>query len=696
MKTKTALTLTATLFALTAISGYSFRADDLTPPGLKQAQQPAMVKVQNIQQPTAQQLEAAQTIPDAEIKWDPKTGTPLSIRSQAIASRNLGGKGLAVSQGDYTRNAIAVLDSLTSVYRMQDASSEFLVESVEGDNLGFHHARVTQVYQGLRVVGGDLIVHFNRAGQAYQVNGNYVPDLAVSIEPKLDESAAVNAAQQDLAAMGKLQGELKEEPELVIYARNTSPVLAYELVLTYLTAAGTGNWRYWIEANNGTVINRYNDVRKATIQGNILTGEGGQSVQVEGTYASGYYFLYNSYLGIYNADNTGSYPDSSGGSYPGYRTSANWGSSDRTEMSATYNFTLIQYFYYYFYSRNSYDNAGARANVYVHFPGGTDNAYWSPDYQAFFFYPGSSLAELTVLDITGHEFTHAVTEKTANLAYQNESGALNESFSDVFGALMEFAYQPDGRGYYPYSQAGYADWLLAEDCSISTICMRDMRNPSSPYTSTYQQGYPQPSKYQGSHWYSGSGDNGGVHINSGVQNFFFYLLCEGGSGNNDSTSYSVSGIGIANARQVAYRALTVYCNQNTDHAGARTAWISAAQDLNSGWVDAVKAAWDAVGVTEGGNPYEALALQYYYAGLTYYDYYLSTGNLLALAYTYYYWSYAYAYYYYAYGYYNYAYAYYYYYQAYAWYYYYYYYGYYSYAYQVFVYYYNIALYYYNL
>ncbi|MBU4429373.1 MAG: M4 family metallopeptidase, partial [Verrucomicrobia bacterium] len=255
------------------------------------------------------------------------------------------------------------------------------------------------------------------------------------------------------------------------------------------------------------------------------------------------------------------------------------------------------------HSRNSYNNSGVLATVNVHHEYGSEynNAYWSPSAQQFFFYDGdgASLNGLTITDVAAHEFTHAVDEYSANLTYQYESGALNESFSDIFGALVEFKNQPDGRSSYPNATAGYADWLLAEDCMISATAMRDMRNPAS--TTTLGSGSQQPSKYLGTYWYSGSGDNGGVHYNSGVQNFFFYLLCEGGSGNNDGTSYSVTGIGIDNAAQVAYRALTVYCTASTDHSAARTAWISAATDLNSGWVSAVQAAWDAVGVSSGGG-----------------------------------------------------------------------------------------------
>ncbi|MFH1970728.1 MAG: M4 family metallopeptidase, partial [Verrucomicrobiota bacterium] len=276
-----------------------------------------------------------------------------------------------------------------------------------------------------------------------------------------------------------------------------------------------------------------------------------------------------------------------------FRDSASWGASDPTEISAANNFNLIQNYFSTVHGRVGYDAKGAQASVNVHMWGGTDNAYWSPGYQAFFFYPGRLFAELTVLDVCAHEFTHAVTENTANLVYQGESGALNESFSDIFGAAVEFDSQSDGRDSYPDRVAGQADWLIGEDCIYPyAVALRDMRNPRR---------YNDPSKYHGTDWYYGSGDNGGVHYNCGVQNHMTYLLAEGGSGDNDGISYTVTGIGIENARQIAYRALTVYCIPSTDYRAARIAWLSAAQDLDPAWTTSVQAAWLAVGV-DGNTP----------------------------------------------------------------------------------------------
>lgn len=569
-----------------AIQLFAFRADDESISGPAKATTVRNAVPQKM--PTDDQKEAAKSLDGAQVEWDVKTGAPASIRGKDLSAKNLGGKNLSLSaKKDFAVDAIAAMDHLTKAYRLRDAESEFRPFKIDADELGFHHVRMNQMYQGLQVVGGQLIVHFNKSGQAYQVNGRYIPDIDIETKPAIDANSAVAAAQQDLAKMGKPAGNLKGTVEVVVYAQDVEPVLAYELMLGYEdNAAGPGRWRYWINANDGSVINRYNDVCKtsAAISGTLNSGEGGTSVSVTGDHTGSYYYLYN------NAWHWEIYDYQYG--IIARNLTANWPTSVRAcaEMSAAYNFNNIQTYYFNVHSRNSYDNSGANAIANVHVTGGTDNAFWDPDTQQFYFYPGSDFGELTVLDVCGHEFTHAVTENTADLVYQYESGALNESFSDIFGTVIEFYAQPSGTNVYPLRTAGYADWLLGEDCTYPyDVALRDMRNP---------QRFNNPSKYHGTKWYYGSGDNGGVHYNCGVQNHFFYLFCEGGSGNNDGLSYDITGIGIENARLVAYRALTVYCTRGTDYAAARTAWISAATDLNSSWTSAVQAAWAAVGVSE--------------------------------------------------------------------------------------------------
>ncbi len=560
--------------------------------------------------PSDVQLEAANLARQEgiRIEWNSNRGTPCRVRGKDIARRTTfsGGRGLTVKGAGFLESdAVAVLDNLSSIFGIRDAGTEFLPLGASSDSLGFSRVKLAQIHHGLRVVGGQVIAHFNDKVEAHEVSGSYIPDIEVDVTPAIDATDALAAAQEDLATMGIARGSPNADPELVVFAFQSEPRLAYELTLAAGNALKPGSWRYWIDASDGTVILRFNDIKKisaptdngthVSITGSIITGEGGGATNVTGWLENtGYYYLFNKNLRwyVYNYATSG-YTDAN--TYA-YRSSAAWGTSDRTEMSAAVNFDIVQDYFLTIHGRSSYDgsNAYARANVHV----GTNyvNAYW--DGSAFSFGDGNGLEanSLAVLDVCAHEFTHAITENTANLFYYAEPGALNESFSDIFGVCVEFYGQPDGRHAYPLAIPGHADWLIGEDCWLDGTALRDMRDPSS--TTTLAEGYQLPSRYKGTHWYYGQDDNAGVHYNNMPQSFFFYLLCEGGSGTNDGIVYDVSGIGITNAEQIAYRALTVYFAEFTDYSEALGAWLSAAEDLNTNWISSVTQAWAAIGVTD--------------------------------------------------------------------------------------------------
>ena len=260
--------------------------------------------------------------------------------------------------------------------------------------------------------------------------------------------------------------------------------------------------------------------------------------------------------------------------------SAHWGAE------ATYDYYLTKH------GRDSYDNAGARIVSYTHFDDNFVNAFWGGGRMHFGDGNGTNYGPLVALDVVGHEFTHGVTQYSSDLIYFAEPGALNESFSDIFGTLVEY-----------YIEGSNGDWLLGEDFALSAPPFRSMENPNSRND---------PDTYLGNFW-APTGPNdpdaGGVHTNSGVQNYWFYLLCEGGSGVNDNgDTYTVTGIGIEEAAQIAYRSLTVYLMPTSQYFDARQSSINSALDLfgqNSNQVQAVTEAWFAVGV---GNPYGIYAL----------------------------------------------------------------------------------------
>jgi thermolysin len=186
------------------------------------------------------------------------------------------------------------------------------------------------------------------------------------------------------------------------------------------------------------------------------------------------------------------------------------------------------------------------------------------------------------LDIVGHELTHGVTDFTSQLIYENESGALNESFSDMMGTAIEFYYQPAGSG------ALRADYLIGEDV-ITPGGVRSMANPAP---------YGQPDHY--SKRVTTTDDNGGVHTNSGIGNHAYYLAIEGGT--NRTSGLPVQGVGQANRDQiekVMYRAFTQMMPANANYSVARSVTIQSARDLYGAGSPAERAvtqAWTAVGV----------------------------------------------------------------------------------------------------
>ncbi len=594
------------LLALLTSPAYAFRGEEgqtvfRAAPSIQKQAAPARARPE-------QQARAAEAAEKAgvQVAWDARAETPSSVRGSDLGRRQAfsGGKGLRVKGGGaYREDAVAVLDGLAPLFRIKDAGNEFAVKKVQPDGKGFQHVRLNQTYRGLRVVGHEMIVHFGQAGVAYEVNGQYLPDIDVGIVPKIKGAEAVRMARADLAGLGHPQGNLTQESELVVFARGTEPQLAYELTLSSDDGqAAVGKWRYWIDALQGQVLMRYNDIQRieapsgdgivAPISGNLLPREGGAVTNVMGWYENfGNFYLYNTTRNwtIYNESPLSFYTDA--GTYAN-RETADWAGSDPAEMSAAFNLDLIQNYYFLKHSRNSYDGLGMNSPAYVHSGISMANAYWDGTAMHIGDGDGQTSDNLAVLDVFAHEYTHAVTDVTADLVYANESGALNESFSDIFGVCAEFFGQADDRASYPATHAGQADWLMGEDCWVSSPALRDMRNPAN--AATVGAGNEQPTLYKGSYWYSGTGDNGGVHQNSGVQNFFFYLLSDGGSGTNGGLAYSVTGIGITNAEQVAYRALTVYCTADTDYAAVRDAWVSAAADLNTNWVRTVKRAWNTV------------------------------------------------------------------------------------------------------
>ncbi|MBM4381516.1 MAG: M4 family metallopeptidase, partial [Deltaproteobacteria bacterium] len=196
---------------------------------------------------------------------------------------------------------------------------------------------------------------------------------------------------------------------------------------------------------------------------------------------------------------------------------------------------------------------------------------------------GDELGPLALaLDITAHELTHAVTDATAGLVYQNEPGALNEAMSDIFAAAAE-----------SWARGGVVDsrtWGVGEEIYTPGTAGDALRYMASPTADGMSRDY-YPQRY------TGGQDNGGVHLNSGIANLAFQLLVTGGRHPRNATQVQVAGMGMAKAQAIFYRALTAYLVSTSNFAAARVATRQAAQDLYGAEAAlSVEQAWAAVGV----------------------------------------------------------------------------------------------------
>jgi Zn-dependent metalloprotease len=205
--------------------------------------------------------------------------------------------------------------------------------------------------------------------------------------------------------------------------------------------------------------------------------------------------------------------------------------------------------------------------------------YGDGDGRLFNFLAGS-------FDVVAHEWTHGVTDFTSNLVYRDESGALNEAFSDIMAASMEFYYYPAG------ADTDQADWLIAEDVYVAAPgYLRSLSNPSA-------KGHPD--HYSLRRFIGTSTDDGGVHFNLTIATHAFYLAVAGGR--NRVSGINVPGIGLSNIERmerVFYRAFTQLMGPNSRFSDARRATLQAATDLYGGGSNEraqVELAWTAVGV----------------------------------------------------------------------------------------------------
>ncbi|GAC1372094.1 MAG: M4 family metallopeptidase [Hymenobacter sp.] len=489
----------------------------------------------------------------------------------------------------------------------------------ETDELSQQHERFQQYFNGVKVEHGVYTVH--RATGVLSGEFKLVP-TTLSTKPVLSAAAAllrglaaVGARRylwEDAAAEAGLRRETnnpvatyRPQGELVIVrdARQGAELGPLVLAWKFNVYAQQPVSRAWIyvDARTGEVVLKDAIIKHTAATATFATAYSGSRSIADGTTTGGYYLReltrgngietynckkgnsYTAAVDFVDADNNWTAAEYNNANFDNVAGDAQMGAQ------CTYDYWKAVH------GRNSYDNAGAKIKSYVHFddtPGdgvGYENANWNGSVMTY----GDGATRfrpLTSLDVCGHEIGHAVCQSTANLTYSNESGAMNEGLSDIWGASIE-AYSVANLGVTSSGVKAKSTYLIGEEIDKVQVALRSMSDPRS---------LSQPALYKGQYWYTGTSDNGGVHTNSGVLNYWYYLISNGASGTNElGNAFSVTGLGLTAAAKITFRMESVYMTAGSTYANARTYSIQAATDLygaTSTQVQSVTNAWYAVGV----------------------------------------------------------------------------------------------------
>ncbi len=501
----------------------------------------------------------------------------------------------------------------------QGESSSFVIVSQRQDKSNHTHFKADQYISGVRVYDGQVTAHFYQDGKQL-IMGRVIPEhVFEGIDPiaQISEADAIAFTKASFSSYQKIEwfesSFSQFSTELVFYDHGGHYHLAWH-VDAYENLAERHN--YFIDATTGAVLNTYGTICKihghdhghdCNAHTNIAPPDGPTTATAEdllgvnrtiNTYEAGNNFfmldasrpMFNASAssmpddpvgGILTLDANNTAPQNSNFQVEHVVSSNNNWNGRRTAVSAHHNAGESYEYFRTTHSRNSINGDGGSLysliNVADENGNSMGNAFWNGI--AMFYGNGDSAFEplARALDVAGHEISHGVVQNTANLEYQGESGAMNESFADIFGAMID-----------------RDDWLIGEDVAKSSVfpggALRNMQDPhNNAPTGDYGRGW-QPKHVNEK--FTGSQDNGGVHINSGIPNHAFYLFA--------------TAIGKEKAEDVFYQALDLYLVKSSQFVDLRNAVVQAAEDLyGQAEIDAAKSAFEQVGIGEGpGGNYQ--------------------------------------------------------------------------------------------
>jgi Zn-dependent metalloprotease len=498
---------------------------------------------------------------------------------------------------DWVNNAVrrsaARLETQKRDFGLREVNDDLRLVSAEQDDFGKTHLRLRQLHNGVEVFGSQLISHVE-GETVTSIGGRSFNVSALDTTPALSAEQAIEAAKKALA----YQGEFAKAPsaKLTVLPHSVftdtpgaDATLTWQVTLQIEDGTdATAMHQYFVDTRDGRIVWHYDSMPKSGVGYSLYNG----TVPVQSLYVPPGFLSAAQYKMIDITHSNNSVYDMNGGINSPTTIFVDpdnvWGDgtfSNRQSaaVDAQYGVSKAWDYFASVFGRRGWDNNGMEVDCRVHYGSNFNNAFESQgtNYLSFGDGDGSQFTSLVSLDVVAHEFTHGVTEHTSGLIYANEAGALNESFSDIFGTAVEFAYKSN------------ANYLIGEQCytpNTPNDALRDMTNPGiDNYANRLYQGTCSPTK---------SNDNCGVHFNSGIMNNAFYLLAAGGA--NRTSLITVPSIGRRNAEMIFYRALTLYLFPSAKFYDARVATVNAAVDLfgpDSAEHRAVETAWEAVGVS---------------------------------------------------------------------------------------------------
>ncbi len=457
----------------------------------------------------------------------------------------------------------------------------------EEDTLGFSHIRFFQKYEGLSLIGTDIWVHIKNK-TIVTINGSFykgeIPMVVFSLDKMVAQKYAISYLEEKYAKID-ITSASTVSIEKVLIPKNGKIRSAY---MVHVKANNLYvNEKVFIDAENGDVLGfktlvfdvsatastRYSGTRS------IETTQIGSVYYLQDLSRGNGIYTYN----MQHSETSGTLFVDSDNIWTEYHNAQ----KDDAALDAHWGVEKTYDYFYNTFNRNGFDDNGQFIQVFVHYGNNYENAF-SSENQLVFGDGATNFDALTSLDVVAHEYAHSICLNTADLEYKGESGAINESLSDIWASCVEYAVAPNKQ-----------TWLVGDEIDLrpTHIALRSMSNPNAE---------GQPDTYGGTYWVNVSGciptdynDNCGVHTNNGIMNFWFYLLCNGGSGTNDlNENYDVQSIGMHDAAKIVYRAESLYLTTTSSFVDARRATLRAAEDLFSSNIqyNAVAEAWHAVGV----------------------------------------------------------------------------------------------------